>query len=146
MKIDGRCHCGYITYEADIDPDKILICHCTDCQTLSGSAFRVVTYTREDAFRLLSGELTIYVKTAESGNKRPQSFCPECGTPIYATAVGGGPKVYSIRVGSIRQRDQIVPNAQVWFCSAQPWVTHIGPIRKFEKQPPIDQAGKVSLT
>jgi hypothetical protein len=29
MKIDGCCHCGYITYEAEIDPEKILICHCT---------------------------------------------------------------------------------------------------------------------
>jgi hypothetical protein len=146
MKIDGRCHCGYITYEADIDPDRILICHCTDCQTLSGSAFRVVAYTRENAFNLLSGELKIYVKTSESGNKRPQSFCPECGSPIYATADGAGPKVYSIRVGSTRQRNQIVPHAQVWSRSAQRWVTHIGSMRKFEKQPPIDQTGKVSLT
>ena len=48
MKIDGHCHCGYITYEADIEPDKTLICHCSDCQTLSGSAFRVVAYTRAD--------------------------------------------------------------------------------------------------
>jgi hypothetical protein len=146
MKIDGRCHCGYITYEADIDPDKILICHCTDCQTLSGSPFRAVAYTREDAFKLLSGELRTYVKISESGNKRPQTFCPECGTPIYATAVGEGPKVYSLRVGSIRQRDQIVPHAQVWSRSAQPWSTHIGSMRKFEKQPPIDQTGKVNLT
>ena len=97
MKIDGRCHCGYITYEAEIDPDTTLICNCTDCQTLAGSAFRVNACTREDAFKLLSGELKIYVKTAESGNKRPQSFCPECGTPIHATAAGAGPKVYSIR-------------------------------------------------
>ena len=146
MKVDGRCHCGYITYEADIDPEKILICHCTDCQTLSGSAFRVVTYTREDAFKLLSGELKIYVKTAESGSKRPQSFCPECGTPIYATAVGDGPKVYSIRVGSIRQRDQIIPHAQVWSRSSQAWTAKVGTMRKFEKQPPIDQTGKVTLT
>ncbi|MGB7694521.1 MAG: GFA family protein [Pseudolabrys sp.] len=65
MKIDGGCHCGYITYEAEIDADKTLICHCTDCQTLSGSAFRVVTYTREDAFKLLSGKLKMYVKTSE---------------------------------------------------------------------------------
>jgi hypothetical protein len=36
MKIDGRCHGGYITYEADIDPEKILICHCADCQTFFG--------------------------------------------------------------------------------------------------------------
>jgi hypothetical protein len=146
MKIDGRCHCGCITYEADIDPDKVLICHCTDCQTLSGSAFRVVAYTREDAFKLLSGEPRTYVKISESGNKRPQTFCPECGTPIYATAGGEGPKVYSIRVGSIRQRDQIVPNVQVWSRSAHPWVTHIGSMRRFEKQPQIDQTGKVTLT
>jgi hypothetical protein len=146
MKIDGRCHCGYITYEAEIDPDKTLICHCTDCQTLSGSAFRVVAYTREDAFKLLSGELKIYVKTSESGNKRPQSFCPECGTPIYATTVGAGPKAYSIRAGTIRQRDQIAPSVRVWSRSAQPWITHIGSMRKFEKQPPIDQTGKVNLT
>ena len=146
MKVDGRCHCGYVTYEADIEPDKILICHYTDCQTLSGSAFRVNAYTREDAFTLLSGELKIYVKTSESGNKRPQSFCPECGTPIYATSVGAGPKVYAIRVGSIRQRDQIVPLAQVWSRSAQLWVTHVGSMRKFEKHPQIDQTGKVTLT
>jgi hypothetical protein len=39
MKIDGGCHCGYITYEAEADPEKTTICHCTDCQRLSGSAF-----------------------------------------------------------------------------------------------------------
>jgi hypothetical protein len=146
MKIDGRCHCGYITYEAEIDPDKTLICHCTDCQTLSGSAFRVVAYTREDTFKLLSGELKIYVKTSESGNKRPQSFCLECGTPIYATTVWAGPKVYSIRVGTARQRDQLIPNLHVWFHSAQSWVTHIGSIRKIERQPQIDQTGNVKIT
>jgi hypothetical protein len=145
MKIDGRCHCGYITYEADIDPDKVLICHCTDCQTLSGSAFRVVAYTREDAFKLHSGELKVYVKTSESGNKRPQSFCPECGTPIHATSDGPGPKVYAIRVGTVRQRDQMVPHVQVWARSAQPWVTGTGSIRKVEKQPTIDRSGNVTF-
>jgi hypothetical protein len=40
MEIDGRCHCGEITFEAEVDPDALRICHCTDCQTLSGSAFR----------------------------------------------------------------------------------------------------------
>ena len=135
LKIDGRCHCGYITFEAEIEPDKTLLCNCTDCQTFSGSAFRVHTFTRENAFRLLSGEPKIYIKIAESGNKRPQAFCPECGTHIYAMAVGAGPTVYAIRVGSIRQRDQIVPYTQWWSRSAQPWVTHVGSMRKFEKQP-----------
>src|SRR5438034_7517168 len=109
MKIDGRCHCGYVTYEAEIDPENVLICHCTDCQTLSGSAFRTVALTREDAFKLLSGKPKVYIKTSESGAKRQQSFCPECGTPIYSAAVADGPKVYGVRVGTVRQRDKLVP-------------------------------------
>ena len=40
MKVDGGCHCGFITYEAEIDPEKVMICNCTDCQRLSGSSFR----------------------------------------------------------------------------------------------------------
>jgi hypothetical protein len=146
MKIDGRCHCGYITYEAEIDPEKTLVCHCTDCQTLSGAPLRAVAYTREDGFKLLSGELKIYVKTSESGNQRPQSFCPQCGTPIYATTMGAGPKVYSIRAGTARQRDQLVPNVQVWSRSAQQWVGRMDSMRKIEKQPQIDHTGKVDLT
>ena len=76
MKIDGECHCGYIKYEAEIDPERVVICHCTDCQTLSGSAFRTVAFSREDTFRLLAGDVKIYVKTAESGAQRQQSLLP----------------------------------------------------------------------
>jgi len=38
MIIDGGCHCGQFSYRAEVDPDTVIICHCTDCQTLSGSA------------------------------------------------------------------------------------------------------------
>jgi hypothetical protein len=98
MKIDGGCHCGYITYEAEVDPEKTTICHCTDCQHLSGSAFRTVVRVAGDTFKIIAGEPTIYVKTAESGARRVQGFCPRCGTPIYSTAEGDDPKLYSIRV------------------------------------------------
>ena len=65
MKITGGCHCGAITYEAEIDPSTVAICHCTDCQTLSGSAFRVVVPAKREAFKLLTGEPKPYVKTAK---------------------------------------------------------------------------------
>ncbi len=32
MRIDGQCHCGHVSYEAEIDPDRVSICHCTNCQ------------------------------------------------------------------------------------------------------------------
>ncbi len=40
MKITGECHCGAVAYEAEIDPVKVGICHCADCQALSASAYR----------------------------------------------------------------------------------------------------------
>ena len=141
MKIDGRCHCGYITYEAEIDPEKVMICHCADCQTLSGSAFRTVVFTREDTFNLLSGELKTYIKTGESGTKRPQSFCPECGTPIHSSTLGDGPKVHVIRVGTVHQRDQLVPRLQLWCRSSQGWLGDLSFIPKLEKQPAFNQKG-----
>jgi hypothetical protein len=135
MKIDGRCHCGFLTYEADIELEKVMICHCTDCQTLSGSAFRTIALTRAGGFTLLSGELKIYVKTGETGARRQQTFCPECGSPIYSTSEGDGTRVYSIRVGTIDQRRELVPRAQIWCRSAQPWLTELGTLPKTETQP-----------
>src|SRR6476660_3596475 len=121
MKIDGGSHCGYITYEAEADPANTSICHCTDCQELSGATFRTSIRAIDGTFKILSGEPTIYVKTAESGNKRAQSFCPRCGSPIYATSAGEGPKSYNIRAGTVRQRNQLVPKTQIWTRSRQHW-------------------------
>src|SRR5262245_3215628 len=97
MKVDGSCHCGRITYEAEVDPEKVLICHCTDCQTLSGSAFRVVVRVPSDAFKVRSGQPKSYVKEAESGTRMIQAFCPDCGSPIFG-AHAGDPSFYGIRV------------------------------------------------
>lgn len=134
MKIDGACHCGDITYEAEIDPEKVVICHCTDCQTLSGSAFRTVALSEKGAFTLRSGEPSIYVKTADSGAQREQAFCPNCGTPIYSTSVGDGPKVHGIRAGTIRQRRELAPKLQAWTRSEQPWLAELGAVPKIEQQ------------
>jgi len=121
MKIDGRCHCGEITFEAEVDPDALHICHCTDCQTLSGSAFRANIPAPAEHFVLLSGTPKTYIKTAESGNKRLHAFCGTCGAPIYSSAVEN-PQSYGLRAGTIRQRAQFSPRRQIWRRSALPWV------------------------
>jgi len=134
MKIDGSCHCGRITYEAEIDPEKVRICHCADCQRLNGSAFRMTAPTPEENFRLLSGEPKIYVKTAESGAQRAQAFCGDCGSPIYATSVGDGPKTFGIRTGTARQRAELVPKRQFWRRSALAWLADLTSIKSFDAQ------------
>ena len=125
MKVDGSCHCGAIAFEADIDPDRVRICHCSDCQKLSGASFRVVAPCAEADFHLLRGEPKVYVKTAESGARRLQVFCGDCGSPLYATSEGAGGRTFGIRVGVLTQRDQLTPKRQFWHRSAQPWLPEL---------------------
>lgn len=129
MKVDGVCHCGAIRVEGEVDPDAATICHCTDCQTGTGSAFRVSIPTPGATFKM-TGQPTAYLKTtADSGNLRVQAFCPTCGSPIYSTSPGEHPRPsYTLRVGILRQREQLVPKRQIWFRSALPWVTGLGTI------------------
>jgi hypothetical protein len=135
MKIDGRCHCGFITIEAEADPDKTAVCHCTDCQASTGSAFRVNVPVPGDTFKM-SGTPATYLKTtAESGKPRLQAFCPRCGSPIYSTTPGEGPQAsYMLRVGILRQRDQFVPKRQNWYRSALAWLPRLPAVEKNEKQ------------
>ena len=127
MRIQGACHCGDITYEAIVDPARVSVCHCTDCQELTGSAYRVTVPTLIQDFQLRSGTPKIYTKTADSGAKRAQAFCGRCGSPIYAHAVDN-PKTYGLRVGCIAQRRELAPSLQIWCDSALRWTGAIGDI------------------
>jgi hypothetical protein len=134
MKIDGGCHCGQIKFRSEVDTDHILICHCTDCQTLSGSAYRTVAPAKEGSFELISGILKMYEKTAEDGSIRIQAFCPDCGTPIYSSPPQGTPGFFGIRVGAIKQRDQLVPRNQIWARSSQTWTQDLSHMSKTETE------------
>jgi hypothetical protein len=135
MKIDGRCHCGDVTFEAEANPETTTICNCTDCQTMSGAPLRAVVITNPGTFVLLSGKPTEYRKTADSGNVRLQAFCPHCGTAIYATSTGDEPKAYNVRLGAIRQRNELVPRRQIFVRSQQAWVKDLNSITKFDGPP-----------
>ena len=134
MHIDGGCHCGNITYEAEIDPEAVSICHCADCQTLTGTAYRVNVRARKQDLKLRGGTPKVYIKTAESGNKRAHAFCPECGTPLYSTSVENDPQFYGLRVGTARQKAQMPPKKQGWCRSAMPWSMNIDALPKIATQ------------
>ena len=125
MKVNGSCHCGLITYEAEVDPDRVSLCNCTDCQVLSGSAYRVSVPTLAGTFRLLSGTPTIYVKTADSGNRRRHAFCGRCGAPISASADMDNPSTCSLRVGALAQKAQLPPRQRIWCSSALQWAKDV---------------------
>ncbi|WP_331497935.1 GFA family protein [Pseudoalteromonas sp.] len=101
MQITGRCHCGEVTYQAQVDENKVFNCHCTDCQIISGAPFRTVVMSMPDAVTFTGATPKEYIKIAESGNQRAQGFCANCGTALYATSVGEGERIYGLRLGAL---------------------------------------------
>jgi hypothetical protein len=127
LSFPGRCRRARIRQDADLSQLY------SPAQGSGGIGTSV--RATEGTFKILTGEPTVYVKTAESGAKRVQAFCPRCGSPIYAAPAGAEPKTYNIRVGTARQRDQLVPRVQIWCRSAQRWLGDLDGIRKVEMQP-----------
>lgn len=132
MNVTGGCFCGHITYQAAVDPGRVYICHCTDCQRRSGAAYGVVVGVSGGQFRLLSGTLKTFDKVADSGNVRAPAFCPECGTRIHATTPGNPDGFMGLRLGTVNERDQLKPVAQAFCDSAQGWVMDLRTIPRLD--------------
>ena len=129
MKVHGKCHCGKIEFHAEVDPEKVSLCHCTDCQVMTGTAYRVSARINAGDFHLTKGQPKIYIKTPDSGVKRVQAFCGDCATPLYAEPVEN-PKSKSLRIGCLAERAFLPPKQQTWCGSALTWsfdVSHVSP-------------------
>ena len=133
MKVHGACHCGQISYEAEIDPEKVTLCNCTDCQMLSGTGYRVSVPADRATLRL-NGEVKVYVKTAESGTKRRHGFCPHCGTPVYSAADSDEPPAYSLRIGCLAERAHLAPKRRIWCKSALDWAQNVTAVPALDRQ------------
>jgi hypothetical protein len=132
MIVHGQCHCGAVRLIAEVQPSRVFVCHCTDCQVLTGSAFRVVVPVVSGSLQV-QGTAKGYARTADSGAVRWQCFCPECGTPLYA-GTPDGTGLTTLRVGLLHERGQLSPTAQLWRRSALPWVDALPEVPACERQ------------
>ena len=126
MQIDGTCHCGSVSFTAQIDPAQVVACHCTDCQVLSSAPFRIGAVAPFSTLKV-RGSTKTYIKVAQSGNRRAQVFCPQCATPLWASEPEN-PVLVVIRLGCVVQRAQLRPVVQIWKHSALPWLPDLNSI------------------
>jgi hypothetical protein len=135
IEINGSCHCEDITFTAVIDPTKVRGCHCIDCQKLSGTAFRTTVMSEPDGVIFTKGKAKEYIKIAANGNRRAHGFCQHCGSSLYVTTEEKSNRIYGIRVGTLEQRNDLIPCFQTWHRSAVPWLKQLNNIPAFETVP-----------
>lgn len=131
---EGGCQCGAVRYRVEGEPIAVGVCHCTECQRQSGSAFGMSLIVRKKAFQLLCGDLKLFNRTAASGRLVACAFCPECGTRIYHEPryLEG---VLNVKPGTLDDTSFLQPTVQVWTMRRHPWVGLPSDIPSFEGQP-----------
>jgi len=118
LPLDGGCQCGHIRYQIIERPFGLAVCHCTECQRQSGSAFGMSLGVRHGAVVLRSGTLKKFDVKCDSGRMKSCFFCPECGTRIYHQTQTG----ISVKAGTLDDRTWLKPDAHYWTKRKQSWV------------------------
>ena len=70
----GHCLCGAVRFRLSAEPLATRVCWCRDCQHLSANG--LANLLVPTAALEISGQVREFVRTAQSGNKIQQRFCP----------------------------------------------------------------------
>ena len=133
-KYMGGCQCGNIRYEIVGTPHALVVCHCTDCQRQSGSAFGMTLPVNEADFRLTRGEVKTYASTSAAGRGKLGAFCPDCGTRIYHKPEWRKGTV-SVKPGTLDDTSWLKPAMHLWTSSKQGWIKIPEDVKSFDRQP-----------
>ena len=121
LPLTGGCACGAVRYAIDAIPRAFYLCHCSECQRQTSSAYG-------ESLRCDPGSVTIEGETrtvrrmSESGTVRLGDFCPECGVRLFHRSEGD-PDRLNVKAGTLDDTSWLVPAGHIWTGSKQPFVT-----------------------
>lgn len=116
----GQCRCGQVRFSLQGAPDRIGLCHCTDCRQESGSAFTFYAVWRADRFE----------RTGDTAEYVGRHFCPRCGTRLFSV----DDKEAEIKLGALSQAPTpLVPTYELWIKRREPWLRPVDGAAQFEE-------------
>lgn len=133
-ELTGGCICGSVKFTLrDGFRFRPYACHCTDCQSRTGSAFSEhMLFARQDLE--IEGELDSGSYVQPSGAVSTIWGCATCKVRIFAEN-NTRPGFASLRCGTLDRSSDIVLAAHLWVGSKQAWVTIPDGVATLEEQP-----------
>ena len=82
--MEGRCQCGSIRFTTPLSqPIAVYICHCTQCQHQSSSAFGISAIFPDFDIPAPSRDaIGVFTSQATSGASKNHYFCQKCGSRL----------------------------------------------------------------
>lgn len=117
--VTGGCLCGALRFTAIGQPYRVGLCHCMDCRKHHGALFHASAIYPETAVTV----------TGEARHFRDRSFCPTCGSPVYAHI---GDEI-GINLGSLDDPSRFRPTYELWTIRREDWLPEFSWMRHYEK-------------
>ncbi|GAB2188524.1 GFA family protein [Sessilibacter sp. MAH2] len=130
--LKGSCLCSAVTFELEDDFYDFHLCHCTQCQKISGSSNAANAFTRPDNLRWLSGEDKIK-RFDYPGRQFTTVFCTECGSGLPFTTVDG--KHLIVPVGCLDEQPTLKPQDNIFWQERMAWHDESFQAKKFDGFP-----------
>ena len=133
--LTGSCLCGAAGYEFHGEPIMLYACHCSDCQTSSGSAFILSLRVPAGTIQTKRGRTKPYVRKRSDGRQRNIHRCPECLTALWSEHLE--PSSYAtLYAGTLDNSPSLRPDVHFWTQDAQPWIELPADVPTFAQNPP----------
>ncbi len=138
--VKGGCQCGKVRYALRNPPSVFYICHCTECQKQSSSAFGQSMRIAADDLEIM-GVTARYSRQSCSGHVLNCDYCPACGSRLFHRRDTYGAEI-NIKAGSLDDTSWFKPAGHIWTGSKQKWVTLPAGELTYEGQPSDYEAMK----
>lgn len=134
MPYSGKCACGTVTLAIAGEPLGTRQCWCRQCQQIAaGGPTHNAIFNGDDV--AVSGPLASATWTAASGNTLTFSFCPACGTQVYAQS-SARLHLKTVRFGVLDQPHALRPQMAIWTDDAPDWAQIDPTLERWPGQPP----------
>ncbi|WP_149587760.1 GFA family protein [Tabrizicola flagellatus] len=118
-QVTGGCLCGALRFAARGQPWRVGLCHCMDCRKSHGALFHASAIYPETAVTI----------TGEARHYRDRSFCPTCGSQVYAHI---GDEI-GINLGSLDEPSRFRPTYELWTIRREDWLPGFPGLRQYPK-------------
>ena len=120
LPLSGGFSCEAVRFVVNAVPLLVYVCHCSECQRASGSAFGLQMLVAAESFALARGKPKPWRRTGAAGLESTWWFCGECGGCIFAEGLQR-PGIIKVRAGTLDETWWLRPIAIVSLRSAQAW-------------------------